>query len=166
MSSIMHIFIVTTTVCADPNMDHHFMSTRANSCENLLPETFCDVSGNSSDLSSALQVEVHDRMGYLVMRRLTLPLVFSPMVLSQGRSVVVVAATNRPEVLDPALTRPGRFDRHVTVGLPNRIGRRGILEVRGAPRHKGPIAVLRRYVDLSVCRSVDRPVIDVHRSGS
>ncbi|CAN0154039.1 unnamed protein product, partial [Laminaria digitata] len=48
---------------------------------------------------------------------------------SEGRSVLVVAATNRPEVLDPALTRPGRFDRHVTVGLPNTPGRRGILEV-------------------------------------
>ncbi|CAM9769372.1 unnamed protein product [Ascophyllum nodosum] len=48
---------------------------------------------------------------------------------SEGRSVLVVAATNRPEVLDPALTRPGRFDRHVTVGLPNEAGRRGILEV-------------------------------------
>lgn len=43
--------------------------------------------------------------------------------------MLVVAATNRPEVLDPALTRPGRFDRHVTVGLPNTPGRRQILEV-------------------------------------
>ncbi|CAN0355541.1 unnamed protein product, partial [Ectocarpus sp. 8 AP-2014] len=48
---------------------------------------------------------------------------------SEGRSVLVVAATNRPEVLDPALTRPGRFDRHVTVGLPDAPGRRAILEV-------------------------------------
>eukprot|EP00903_Cladosiphon_okamuranus_P011403 g10746.t1 len=48
---------------------------------------------------------------------------------SEGRSVLVVAATNRPEVLDPALTRPGRFDRHVTVGLPNTSGRKAILEV-------------------------------------
>eukprot|EP00904_Undaria_pinnatifida_P008640 jgi/Undpi1/4906/HiC_scaffold_19.g08258.m1 len=48
---------------------------------------------------------------------------------SEGRIVLVVAATNRPEVLDPALTRPGRFDRHVTVGLPNTPGRRQILEV-------------------------------------
>lgn len=52
-------------------------------------------------------------------------------VFLKGRSVLVVAATNRPEVLDPALTRPGRFDRHVTVGLPNEAGRRGILEVIG-----------------------------------
>ncbi len=43
--------------------------------------------------------------------------------------VVVLAATNRPEVLDPALLRPGRFDRQVTVPLPNQSERRAILEV-------------------------------------
>ena len=43
--------------------------------------------------------------------------------------VVVVAATNRPDVLDPALLRPGRFDRHVTLALPDRAARRAILEV-------------------------------------
>mmetsp|Transcript_10961 Transcript_10961/g.14329 ORF Transcript_10961/g.14329 Transcript_10961/m.14329 type:complete len:286 (+) Transcript_10961:1-858(+) len=43
--------------------------------------------------------------------------------------VVVIAATNRPEVLDPALTRPGRFDRHVYVGLPDEHGRKEILQV-------------------------------------
>jgi cell division protease FtsH len=43
--------------------------------------------------------------------------------------VVVLAATNRPDVLDPALLRPGRFDRHVTVPLPNAEERRAILAV-------------------------------------
>lgn len=38
---------------------------------------------------------------------------------SQNESVIVIAATNRPDVLDPALLRPGRFDRHVTVDRPN-----------------------------------------------
>jgi cell division protease FtsH len=49
--------------------------------------------------------------------------------------VIVLAATNRPDVLDPALLRPGRFDRRVTVQPPDRIGRRLILEVhtRGVP---------------------------------
>ena len=49
----------------------------------------------------------------------------------EGRTegVVVIAATNRPEVLDPALTRPGRFDRHVVVPLPDARGRQAILNV-------------------------------------
>ncbi len=44
-------------------------------------------------------------------------------------AVVVLAATNRPDVLDPALIRPGRFDRHVTLELPDRAARRAILGV-------------------------------------
>lgn len=44
-------------------------------------------------------------------------------------AVIVLAATNRPDVLDPALVRPGRFDRHVTLELPDRKDRRAILEV-------------------------------------
>ncbi|RPI49977.1 MAG: ATP-dependent zinc metalloprotease FtsH, partial [Chloroflexi bacterium] len=47
--------------------------------------------------------------------------------------VVVLAATNRPDVLDPALQRPGRFDRQVTVALPDRNGREAILEVHSRP---------------------------------
>jgi cell division protease FtsH len=46
-----------------------------------------------------------------------------------SEAVVVLAATNRPDVLDPALLRPGRFDRRVTVQPPDRKGRREILEV-------------------------------------
>jgi cell division protease FtsH len=44
-------------------------------------------------------------------------------------NVLVIAATNRPEILDPALIRPGRFDRHVVVDLPDTRGRRAILAV-------------------------------------
>lgn len=47
----------------------------------------------------------------------------------QATGIVVLAATNRPEVLDPALLRPGRFDRQVTIPLPNLGERRAILEV-------------------------------------
>ena len=43
--------------------------------------------------------------------------------------VLVIAATNRPEVIDSALIRPGRFDRHIAVGLPDTRGRRAILDV-------------------------------------
>jgi cell division protease FtsH len=53
----------------------------------------------------------------------------------QNESVIVMAATNRADVLDPALLRPGRFDRQVTVGAPDRSGRLAILKVhtRGKP---------------------------------
>lgn len=48
---------------------------------------------------------------------------------SQTEAVIVVAATNRPDVLDPALLRPGRFDRHVTVDRPTQKGRHEIFKV-------------------------------------
>ena len=48
---------------------------------------------------------------------------------SQNDFVIVIAATNRPDVLDPALLRPGRFDRHVTVGRPTQKGRVAIFKV-------------------------------------
>jgi len=48
---------------------------------------------------------------------------------SQNESVIVIAATNRPDVLDPALLRPGRFDRHITVDRPSFKGRVAIFKV-------------------------------------
>ncbi|HSD63882.1 MAG TPA: ATP-dependent zinc metalloprotease FtsH [Ignavibacteriaceae bacterium] len=47
----------------------------------------------------------------------------------RNESVVVLAATNRPDVLDPALTRPGRFDRRITLELPGKGSRKKILEI-------------------------------------
>ena len=52
-------------------------------------------------------------------------------------NVIVIAATNRPDVLDPALLRPGRFDRQVTVGLPDRAGREAILKIHTKPLRLG-----------------------------
>ena len=47
----------------------------------------------------------------------------------ENSGVIVIAATNRPDVLDPALLRPGRFDRQIMVGLPDKNGREAILKV-------------------------------------
>jgi cell division protease FtsH len=47
----------------------------------------------------------------------------------EHHEVIVLAATNRPDVLDPALQRPGRFDRQVIVGPPDRAGREGVLRI-------------------------------------
>jgi cell division protease FtsH len=60
---------------------------------------------------------------------------------SPNESVIVLAATNRPDVLDPALLRPGRFDRHVTVDRPN---------------HKGRVAIFKVHVrDVPLAKNVD-----------
>ena len=47
----------------------------------------------------------------------------------ENQGIIVMAATNLPETLDPALTRPGRFDRHVAVDIPDYKGRKEILEL-------------------------------------
>jgi cell division protease FtsH len=64
-----------------------------------------------------------------------------------SEGVIVVAATNRPEILDSALLRPGRFDRHVVVSAPDHNGRKAILEVH--TRH----VVLSADVDLAAIAS-------------
>ena len=51
--------------------------------------------------------------------------------------IIILAATNRPDVLDPALLRPGRFDRQVNVSLPDRQGREGILRIHTRPLRLG-----------------------------
>lgn len=69
-------------------------------------------------------------------REQTLNQILSEMDGFEGHeAVIVLAATNRPDVLDPALLRPGRFDRHVTLDLPDKAAREAILgvHVRGKP---------------------------------
>jgi cell division protease FtsH len=56
----------------------------------------------------------------------------------RSTGVVVLAATNRPEILDPALLRPGRFDRHVEIPLPNQKERAAILEVHSRGKSLSP----------------------------
>ncbi|PKO21440.1 MAG: AAA family ATPase [Chloroflexi bacterium HGW-Chloroflexi-1] len=55
--------------------------------------------------------------------------------LKERGQIIVIGATNIPNVLDPALRRPGRFDREIAIGIPDRNGRRAILEIhsRGMP---------------------------------
>ncbi len=57
---------------------------------------------------------------------------------NERQAIVVLAATNRVDILDKALLRPGRFDRHITVSLPDRAGREAILRVhtRKTPLHE------------------------------
>lgn len=97
----------------------------------------------------------------------------------QSSGIVVLAATNRPEALDPALLRPGRFDRHVTVPLPNQAERAAILAVhargktlaadvdwhvvaRATPGFSG--ADLANLVNEAAINAVraDRAIIDAH----
>jgi cell division protease FtsH len=53
-----------------------------------------------------------------------------------NEKVIIIAATNRPDVLDPALVRPGRFDRRVTLDLPDKNDRKEILEVQSSKKPK------------------------------
>jgi cell division protease FtsH len=97
-----------------------------------------------------------------------------------NEGIIVIAATNRPDVLDPALLRPGRFDRQVTVGLPDVRGREQILKVhmrkvpvsddvkpaliaRGTPGFSGAdLANLVNEAALFAARSGDRVVTQSH----
>nr|XP_043608277.1 probable inactive ATP-dependent zinc metalloprotease FTSHI 3, chloroplastic [Erigeron canadensis] len=66
-------------------------------------------------------------------------------------SVIVIAATNRPEALDPALCRPGRFSRKVFVGEPDEVGRRKILAVhlRGIPLEEDSVIICNLVASLT-----------------
>ncbi|MBE6107499.1 MAG: ATP-dependent zinc metalloprotease FtsH, partial [Erysipelotrichaceae bacterium] len=55
--------------------------------------------------------------------------------IGDNTGIVIIAATNRPDVLDPALLRPGRFDRQITVSLPDKRGREAILKVHARNKH-------------------------------
>lgn len=55
--------------------------------------------------------------------------------IADNTGIVIIAATNRPDVLDPALLRPGRFDRQITVSLPDKRGREAILKVHARNKH-------------------------------
>src|ERR1700678_3672501 len=56
----------------------------------------------------------------------------------ERQGVILIAATNRPDILDPALLRPGRFDRQIPVSSPDRAGRRAVLRVHSQGKPFGP----------------------------
>ena len=66
-----------------------------------------------------------------------------------NRGVIIMAATNRPETLDAALLRPGRFDRHVVVDRPDLLGREAILKVHVRDIRLGPDVDLRKVASLT-----------------
>ncbi|WP_254703471.1 ATP-dependent zinc metalloprotease FtsH [Pseudarthrobacter equi] len=83
--------------------------------------------------SSSLAVGGHDE------REQTLNQILTEMDgFSSSEEIVVLAATNRPDVLDPALLRPGRFDRSITVHAPDQVGRAQILRVHTASVKTSP----------------------------
>ncbi|HOU12197.1 MAG TPA: ATP-dependent zinc metalloprotease FtsH [Anaerolineae bacterium] len=63
--------------------------------------------------------------------------------------VIIMAATNRPEILDRALLRPGRFDRQIQVGLPTEVGRRQILDIHTKGVQLGPDVDLGRIAQIT-----------------
>ena len=68
---------------------------------------------------------------------------------ASNRGVIIMAATNRPETLDAALLRPGRFDRQVVVDRPDILGREAILKVHARNVRLGPDVDLRRVAGLT-----------------
>ncbi len=67
-----------------------------------------------------------------------------------NEGIIVIAATNRPDILDPALLRPGRFDRQVTVGYPDVKGREDILKVHAKNKPLGPDVELHQIAATTV----------------
>jgi cell division protease FtsH len=87
-------------------------------------------------------------------------------------NVIVIAATNRPDVLDPALLRAGRFDRQVMVGAPDRKGRTRLLELYTADRKTAPdvdfVALARRMPGLTgadIANLVNQAALEAARAG-
>jgi cell division protease FtsH len=68
----------------------------------------------------------------------------------KNQGVIIIAATNRPDILDPALLRPGRFDRQVTVGIPDVKGREDILKVHAKGKPLAPDVDLNKVAHSTV----------------
>jgi len=93
-----------------------------------------------------------------VERRLVAQLLTLMDGLKSRGDVIVIAATNRPEDIDPALRRPGRFDREIEIGLPDRTGRKEILMIHS---RKMPIDP---YFSLSAAKEIVKKLVNEDKS--
>ncbi|MEK7685107.1 MAG: CDC48 family AAA ATPase [Verrucomicrobiota bacterium] len=69
--------------------------------------------------------------------------------LSRRQNLIVIGATNIPNALDPALRRPGRFDREIEIGIPDQSGRLGILEIHSRGMPLSPAVDLNRLAEIT-----------------
>lgn len=69
--------------------------------------------------------------------------------LKDRGNVIVIGATNVPNLIDPALRRPGRFDREITIGIPDKVGREEILQIHTRGMPLGEDVVLKRLAEIT-----------------
>ena len=114
------------------------ISKRAGESETNLRRAFEDAEANAADYGGAIvfidEIDSiaprRDKAGGEVEKRIVSQLLTLMDGLKPASRVIVIAATNRPGVLEPALRRPGRFDRELDMGIPNEEGRLEILQIK------------------------------------
>ncbi|GMI51958.1 hypothetical protein TeGR_g5329 [Tetraparma gracilis] len=114
------------------------ISKRAGESETNLRRAFEDAAANAEEYNGAIVfideldsiAPRRDKAGGEVEKRIVSQLLTLMDGLSASSRVVVIAATNRPGVIEPALRRPGRFDRELDMGVPDEKGRREILDIK------------------------------------
>ncbi len=118
------------------------MSKYYGESERQLREIFEDAEKNAPSIIFIDEIDAiapkRDEVSGEVERRVVAQLLTLMDGLKGRGEVVVIGATNRPDALDPALRRPGRFDREIEIGVPNLEGRKEILQIhtRGMPLEK------------------------------
>src|SRR5207302_739256 len=98
--------------------------------------TYEDIGGRKEELMKVREmIELPLKHAELCERRVVPQLLTLMDGLSGRGQVIVIGATNRDEAIDPALRRPGRFDREIEIGVPDRMGRKEVLQIhtRGMP---------------------------------
>ena len=118
------------------------MSKYYGESEKQLREKFEEAQDNSPAIIFIDEIDAiapkRSETGGEVERRVTATLLSEMDGLEQRENVIVIAATNRPDAIDPALRRGGRFDREIEIGVPNQEGRKEILQIhtRNMPLEK------------------------------